>query len=105
MPERFELEYARYWSMLGIGVCQVLVGVGGADNTIGAWEDQSWARVGRIGGSGWGWVPLHPPDPWCICVPLSATGGVVRPVLIHRAVLGSVERMVAVLAESCGGRW
>lgn len=28
-----------------------------------------------------------------------------RPVLIHRAVLGSVERMVAVLAESCGGRW
>ncbi|XP_074896930.1 threonine--tRNA ligase, mitochondrial isoform X1 [Buteo buteo] len=35
----------------------------------------------------------------------SATGGVVRPVLIHRAVLGSVERMVAVLAESCGGRW
>uniref|UniRef100_A0A8C0HEY3 threonine--tRNA ligase n=1 Tax=Buteo japonicus TaxID=224669 RepID=A0A8C0HEY3_9AVES len=34
----------------------------------------------------------------------SATGGVVRPVLIHRAVLGSVERMVAVLAESCGGR-
>ncbi|XP_074709364.1 threonine--tRNA ligase, mitochondrial isoform X2 [Strix uralensis] len=35
----------------------------------------------------------------------SATGGAARPVLIHRAVLGSVERMVAVLAESCGGRW
>ncbi|KAM6037842.1 LOW QUALITY PROTEIN: threonine--tRNA ligase, mitochondrial [Theristicus caerulescens] len=35
----------------------------------------------------------------------SATGGPARPVLIHRAVLGSVERMVAVLAESCGGRW
>ncbi|XP_068270589.1 threonine--tRNA ligase, mitochondrial [Nyctibius grandis] len=35
----------------------------------------------------------------------SATGGTARPVLIHRAVLGSVERMVAVLAESCGGRW
>ncbi|KAM6190183.1 LOW QUALITY PROTEIN: threonine--tRNA ligase, mitochondrial [Sarcoramphus papa] len=33
----------------------------------------------------------------------SATGGAARPVLIHRAVLGSV--MVAVLAESCGGRW
>nr|KAF6316653.1 threonyl-tRNA synthetase 2, mitochondrial [Pipistrellus kuhlii] len=28
-----------------------------------------------------------------------------RPVLIHRAVLGSVERMLGVLAESCGGRW
>ncbi|NWU89307.1 SYTM protein, partial [Upupa epops] len=35
----------------------------------------------------------------------SAVGGPQRPVLIHRAVLGSVERMVAVLAESCGGRW
>ncbi|NXE85929.1 SYTC protein, partial [Cochlearius cochlearius] len=30
----------------------------------------------------------------------SATAGKARPVLIHRAVLGSVERMVAVLAES-----
>ncbi|XP_032753616.1 threonine--tRNA ligase, mitochondrial isoform X2 [Rattus rattus] len=27
------------------------------------------------------------------------------PVLIHRAVLGSVERLLGVLAESCGGRW
>ncbi|XP_030321125.1 threonine--tRNA ligase, mitochondrial [Calypte anna] len=35
----------------------------------------------------------------------SASGGVECPVLIHRAVLGSVERMVAVLAESTGGRW
>ncbi|XP_058716738.1 threonine--tRNA ligase, mitochondrial [Poecile atricapillus] len=35
----------------------------------------------------------------------SPSGGPARPVLIHRAVLGSVERMVAVLAESCGGRW
>ncbi|XP_069734474.1 LOW QUALITY PROTEIN: threonine--tRNA ligase, mitochondrial [Phaenicophaeus curvirostris] len=35
----------------------------------------------------------------------SPAGGAARPVLIHRAVLGSVERMVAVLAESCGGRW
>ncbi|KAM6294221.1 LOW QUALITY PROTEIN: threonine--tRNA ligase, mitochondrial [Aegotheles albertisi] len=35
----------------------------------------------------------------------SASGGMERPVLVHRAVLGSVERMVAVLAESCGGRW
>ncbi|XP_044305161.1 threonine--tRNA ligase, mitochondrial isoform X2 [Varanus komodoensis] len=28
-----------------------------------------------------------------------------RPVMIHRAVLGSVERMLAVLAENYGGRW
>ncbi|NXN93106.1 SYTM protein, partial [Rhinopomastus cyanomelas] len=35
----------------------------------------------------------------------SAGGGPERPVLIHRAVLGSVERVVAILAESCGGRW
>ncbi|XP_052561432.1 threonine--tRNA ligase, mitochondrial [Tympanuchus pallidicinctus] len=35
----------------------------------------------------------------------SAAGGTARPVLIHRAVLGSVERMVAVMAESCGGKW
>ncbi|NXC42651.1 SYTC protein, partial [Penelope pileata] len=35
----------------------------------------------------------------------SPAGGMARPVLIHRAVLGSVERMVAVLAESCGGKW
>ncbi|KAM9515197.1 threonine--tRNA ligase, mitochondrial [Guaruba guarouba] len=35
----------------------------------------------------------------------SAGGAPQRPVLLHRAVLGSVERMVAVLAESCGGRW
>lgn len=27
------------------------------------------------------------------------------PVMIHRAILGSVERMFAVLAEHCGGRW
>ncbi|NWQ70686.1 SYTM protein, partial [Neopipo cinnamomea] len=35
----------------------------------------------------------------------SPGGAPARPVLIHRAVLGSVERMVAVLAESCGGKW
>ncbi|XP_019288306.2 threonine--tRNA ligase, mitochondrial isoform X7 [Panthera pardus] len=28
-----------------------------------------------------------------------------HPVVIHRAVLGSVERMLGVLAESCGGKW
>ncbi|XP_065713996.1 threonine--tRNA ligase, mitochondrial isoform X1 [Patagioenas fasciata] len=36
---------------------------------------------------------------------MSAAGGPLRPVLIHRAVLGSLERLLAVLAESCGGRW
>ncbi|KIH62297.1 putative threonine--tRNA ligase [Ancylostoma duodenale] len=28
-----------------------------------------------------------------------------RPVIIHRAILGSVERMIAILAENCGGKW
>uniref|UniRef100_A0A2K6RYZ0 threonine--tRNA ligase n=1 Tax=Saimiri boliviensis boliviensis TaxID=39432 RepID=A0A2K6RYZ0_SAIBB len=32
-------------------------------------------------------------------------GALERPVLIHRAVLGSVERLLGVLAESCRGRW
>ncbi|XP_040855035.1 threonine--tRNA ligase, mitochondrial isoform X3 [Ochotona curzoniae] len=32
-------------------------------------------------------------------------GTLERPVLIHRAVLGSVERLLGVLAESCGGKW
>ena len=28
-----------------------------------------------------------------------------RPVIIHRAMLGSVERMIAILTESYGGKW
>lgn len=28
-----------------------------------------------------------------------------RPVMIHRAILGSVERMIAVLTESYAGKW
>jgi len=28
-----------------------------------------------------------------------------RPVIIHRAILGSVERMMAILCESYGGKW
>nr|XP_004667089.2 threonine--tRNA ligase, mitochondrial isoform X3 [Jaculus jaculus] len=32
-------------------------------------------------------------------------GALECPVLIHRAVLGSVERLLGVLAESCGGKW
>ena len=35
----------------------------------------------------------------------SEAGVSVRPVIIHRAVLGSVERMTAILAENYGGRW
>uniref|UniRef100_A0A8C6VWT6 threonine--tRNA ligase n=1 Tax=Nothobranchius furzeri TaxID=105023 RepID=A0A8C6VWT6_NOTFU len=29
----------------------------------------------------------------------------IGPVIIHRAILGSVERMIAILTESCGGKW
>lgn len=28
-----------------------------------------------------------------------------RPVMIHRAILGSVERMIAILTENCAGKW
>ncbi|XP_054858826.1 threonine--tRNA ligase 2, cytoplasmic [Eublepharis macularius] len=28
-----------------------------------------------------------------------------RPVIVHRAILGSVERMIAILAENYGGKW
>ncbi|XP_017374444.1 threonine--tRNA ligase 2, cytoplasmic [Cebus imitator] len=28
-----------------------------------------------------------------------------RPVIIHRAILGSLERMIAILSENCGGKW
>ncbi|KAF9423949.1 threonyl-tRNA synthetase [Podila epigama] len=28
-----------------------------------------------------------------------------RPIIIHRAMLGSIERMMAVLTENCAGRW
>jgi len=28
-----------------------------------------------------------------------------RPVIIHRAILGSVERMIAILTENCAGKW
>eukprot|EP00048_Salpingoeca_helianthica_P024282 m.31062 g.31062 ORF g.31062 m.31062 type:complete len:817 (+) comp9287_c0_seq3:25-2475(+) len=32
-------------------------------------------------------------------------GEIYRPVIIHRAILGSVERMMAILTESFGGKW
>ncbi|XP_051004644.1 threonine--tRNA ligase 2, cytoplasmic [Acomys russatus] len=31
--------------------------------------------------------------------------GKTRPVIIHRAILGSVERMIAILSENYGGKW
>lgn len=34
-----------------------------------------------------------------------SAGEMERPVIVHRAVLGSVERMIAVLTESYGGKW
>jgi hypothetical protein len=35
----------------------------------------------------------------------SETGELERPVIVHRAVLGSVERMIAILTENYGGKW
>lgn len=35
----------------------------------------------------------------------SETGDKKRPVMIHRAVLGSLERMIAILTENYGGKW
>lgn len=36
---------------------------------------------------------------------LSEKGEKQRPVIIHRAILGSVERFMAVLTENYGGKW
>jgi hypothetical protein len=33
------------------------------------------------------------------------SGSMVRPVIIHRAILGSVERFIAILVEHTGGKW
>lgn len=35
----------------------------------------------------------------------SELGEKVHPVIIHRAILGSVERMIAILTESYAGKW
>lgn len=35
----------------------------------------------------------------------SESGNSIRPVIIHRAILGSVERLTAILAENYGGSW
>lgn len=36
---------------------------------------------------------------------VAETGESKRPVIIHRAILGSVERQLAILTENCGGKW
>lgn len=36
---------------------------------------------------------------------IAETGERRRPVIVHRAILGSVERQLAILTESYGGRW
>ncbi|XP_041961881.1 threonine--tRNA ligase 1, cytoplasmic [Alosa sapidissima] len=36
---------------------------------------------------------------------VGADGSMHRPVMVHRAVLGSLERMIAILAENFGGKW
>ncbi|CAG8544352.1 14485_t:CDS:10 [Gigaspora margarita] len=35
----------------------------------------------------------------------ASEGSYARPVMIHRAILGSVERMIAILSEHFGGKW
>jgi len=35
----------------------------------------------------------------------SESGEKKRPVIIHRAIFGSVERMIAILTESFAGKW
>ena len=32
-------------------------------------------------------------------------GGFKRPIIVHRAMLGSLERMIAILTEHFGGKW
>ena len=42
----------------------------------------------------------------CYCLYFSGEGDEKkRPVIIHRAILGSVERMIAILTENFGGKW
>jgi threonyl-tRNA synthetase len=41
----------------------------------------------------------------CTIFDFSESGEKKRPVIIHRAILGSVERMIAILTESYAGKW
>lgn len=45
------------------------------------------------------------PKMFCFNLLLRQDGQLHRPVMIHRAVLGSLERMIAILAENFGGKW
>ena len=40
-----------------------------------------------------------------ISFPREEQGTLQSPVIIHRAILGSLERMMAILTESFGGKW
>ena len=40
-----------------------------------------------------------------LCCYSDEVGVMKRPVIIHRAILGSVERMMAILTENCAGKW
>jgi threonyl-tRNA synthetase len=37
--------------------------------------------------------------------PAVAGGQFHRPVMIHRAILGSIERFIAIITETTGGKW
>lgn len=36
---------------------------------------------------------------------INEAGEKIRPVILHRAILGSIERQMAILTENCGGKW
>ncbi|KAL7422110.1 threonyl-tRNA synthetase [Cryptotrichosporon argae] len=36
---------------------------------------------------------------------VGGSGQFQRPVMIHRAILGSIERFIGIITESCGGKW
>lgn len=56
-----------------------------------------WSRVSLV----CNWLAI----PW-LCHCCSGEGDErKRPVIIHRAILGSVERMIAILTENYGGKW
>uniref|UniRef100_A0A8D0G5F0 threonine--tRNA ligase n=1 Tax=Sphenodon punctatus TaxID=8508 RepID=A0A8D0G5F0_SPHPU len=74
-----------------------------------------WERAEQVG-LGRDFPASFPSPPFykCVCVScpqfptiLCSKDGSIseRPVMIHRAVLGSVERMTAILAENYGGKW
>uniref|UniRef100_A0A8R1DTW6 BTB domain-containing protein n=1 Tax=Caenorhabditis japonica TaxID=281687 RepID=A0A8R1DTW6_CAEJA len=102
----------------GITTChKVLYAVGGFDGTSGLASAEYYDPV--IGN----WFPLPSMSTRRSSVGVAAIGNDIyavggfdgaskhekgekqRPVMVHRAVLGSVERMTAILTESFGGKW